>query len=75
MGQIAFNSGIAKRLFDSAYKFIGHVPGGLAMATVEVPLHSRPYAVHPLLQQLHLRVLQSLRWIDMAMIKVSPQEL
>ena len=34
MGQIAFNSGIAKRLFDAAYKFIGHVPGGLAMATV-----------------------------------------
>ena len=34
MGQIAFNSGIAKRLFDAAYKFIGHVPGGLAIATV-----------------------------------------
>lgn len=34
MGQVAFNSGIAKRLFDSAHKFIGHVPGGLAMATV-----------------------------------------
>jgi len=34
MGQIAFNSGIAKRLYDGAYKFIGHVPGGLAMATV-----------------------------------------
>ena len=34
MGQIAFNAGIAKRLYSSAYKFIGHVPGGLAMATV-----------------------------------------
>jgi tripartite ATP-independent transporter DctM subunit len=34
MGQIAFNAGIAKRLYDSAYKFIGHIPGGLAMATV-----------------------------------------
>jgi tripartite ATP-independent transporter DctM subunit len=34
MGQLAFNSGVAKRLFDAAYKFIGHVPGGLAMATV-----------------------------------------
>ncbi len=34
MGQIAFNAGIAKRLFDAAYKFIGHIPGGLAMATV-----------------------------------------
>jgi C4-dicarboxylate transporter DctM subunit len=34
MGQVAFNSGIAKRLFDTSYKFIGHIPGGLAMATV-----------------------------------------
>jgi tripartite ATP-independent transporter DctM subunit len=34
MGQIAFNAGIAKRLYDSAYKFLGHIPGGLAMATV-----------------------------------------
>jgi C4-dicarboxylate transporter, DctM subunit len=34
MGQVAFNSGIAKRLFGAAHKFIGHVPGGLAMATV-----------------------------------------
>ncbi len=34
MGQIAFNAGIAKRLYDSAYRFIGHIPGGLAMATV-----------------------------------------
>jgi len=34
MGQIAFNAGIAKRLYDSSYKFIGHIPGGLAMATV-----------------------------------------
>jgi C4-dicarboxylate transporter DctM subunit len=34
MGQIAFNSGIAKRLFDAAYKYVGHIPGGLAMATV-----------------------------------------
>jgi C4-dicarboxylate transporter, DctM subunit len=34
MGQVAFNSGIAKRLFDAAHKFIGHIPGGLAMATV-----------------------------------------
>jgi TRAP-type mannitol/chloroaromatic compound transport system permease large subunit len=28
MGQIAFNAGIAKRLYDAAYKFIGHIPGG-----------------------------------------------
>jgi tripartite ATP-independent transporter DctM subunit len=34
MGQISFNSGIAKRLFDAAHRFIGHIPGGLAMATV-----------------------------------------
>lgn len=34
MGQIAFHSGISKRLFDAAYKFIGHLPGGLAIATV-----------------------------------------
>ncbi len=34
MGQVAFNAGIARRLYDSAYKFIGHIPGGLAMATV-----------------------------------------
>ncbi len=34
MGQIAFNAGIASRLYDSAYKFLGHIPGGLAVATV-----------------------------------------
>jgi C4-dicarboxylate transporter, DctM subunit len=34
MGQIAFNAGIAKRLYNASYKFIGHIPGGLAMATV-----------------------------------------
>jgi C4-dicarboxylate transporter DctM subunit len=34
MGQVAFNAGIARRLFNTAYKFIGHVPGGMAMATV-----------------------------------------
>lgn len=34
MGQIAYNAGIARRLFDAAYRFIGHIPGGLAMATV-----------------------------------------
>jgi tripartite ATP-independent transporter DctM subunit len=34
MGQIAFNAGIAKKLFDSAHKFMGHIPGGLAIATV-----------------------------------------
>ena len=34
MGQIAFNAGIAKRLYMCANRFIGHVPGGLGMATV-----------------------------------------
>lgn len=34
MGQVTFHAGISSRLFDTAYKFIGHLPGGLAMATV-----------------------------------------
>lgn len=34
MGQVAFNAGIAGRLYDSAHKFLGHIPGGLAIATV-----------------------------------------
>src|SRR4030042_2042865 len=28
MGQIAFNAGIAKKLYDAAFRFIGHIPGG-----------------------------------------------
>jgi len=34
MGYIAFNAGIAERLYDAAYKWLGHWPGGLAIATV-----------------------------------------
>jgi len=34
MGQIGFSSGIAVKLYDTAHKFVGHIPGGLAMATV-----------------------------------------
>src|SRR3974390_873180 len=34
MGQIAFNAGIARRLYECAHKFLGHIPGGLALATV-----------------------------------------
>lgn len=34
MGQLAFNSGISRRLYDTAYHFLGHIRGGLAMATV-----------------------------------------
>ncbi len=34
MGQIASNSDIAKRLYTASHKWVGHVPGGLAMTTV-----------------------------------------
>ncbi len=34
MGQVSFHAGISRRLYDTAYAFIGHRPGGLAMATV-----------------------------------------
>ncbi len=34
MGQLAFNSGISRRLYETAYKYLGSTRGGLAMATV-----------------------------------------
>ncbi len=34
MGQVCFHSGISRRLFNTAYKWLGAMPGGLAMATV-----------------------------------------
>jgi C4-dicarboxylate transporter, DctM subunit len=34
MGEFAQNSDIAKRLYNGAHKWIGHIPGGLAMTTV-----------------------------------------
>ncbi|OGV69499.1 MAG: hypothetical protein A3K19_33220 [Lentisphaerae bacterium RIFOXYB12_FULL_65_16] len=34
MGQISFDSGISRRLFATAYCWLGALPGGLAMATV-----------------------------------------
>jgi len=34
MGQLAFYSGISKRLYDAAQDWLGHLRGGLAMATV-----------------------------------------
>jgi tripartite ATP-independent transporter DctM subunit len=34
MGQVAFHSGISSRLFNAAHKFFGHLPGGLAVATI-----------------------------------------
>ena len=34
MGQTAYNSGIAEKMYGTSRKFVGHVPGGLALATV-----------------------------------------
>lgn len=34
MGQFAFHSGITKELYDLFYKWLGHFPGGLAIASV-----------------------------------------
>ena len=34
MGQIAYHAGISTRLFNVAYRFIGHWPGGMAIATI-----------------------------------------
>ncbi len=33
MGFLAFHAGIGARLYDLAYKMVGHLPGGLAIAT------------------------------------------
>jgi C4-dicarboxylate transporter DctM subunit len=34
MGLFCFYSGISKGLYDTVYRWIGHLPGGLAMATI-----------------------------------------
>lgn len=34
MGQVAFYSGISRRLYDTAHDWMGHLRGGLAMATI-----------------------------------------
>ena len=34
MGQVAYHSGTARKIYDSAYRYVGHIPGGLAMTTV-----------------------------------------
>ena len=34
MGQIAFQIGLSRRLYKTAYTWVGHLPGGLAMATI-----------------------------------------
>ena len=34
MGQIAFYSGVNEKLYQAAYRWVGHIRGGIAMATV-----------------------------------------
>jgi C4-dicarboxylate transporter DctM subunit len=34
MGQIAFYSGVNEKLYNTTYKWVGHIRGGVAMATV-----------------------------------------
>jgi len=34
MGQLALHGGIARKLYDTANKFVGHISGGLGIATV-----------------------------------------
>ncbi len=34
MGQVAYNSGMSKRLYDTSNALLGHLPGGLAIATI-----------------------------------------
>lgn len=34
MGQICFHCGVNKRLYEAAYKWTGHIQGGLAMSTI-----------------------------------------
>jgi len=34
LGYLAFNAGIAERLYNTAYKWVGHMRGGLAIATI-----------------------------------------
>jgi len=34
MGEIAFHAGVSRRIYETAYKWLGYMPGGVAMATV-----------------------------------------
>lgn len=34
MGVFAFHAGLTRELYDTAYRWLGHLPGGLAMATI-----------------------------------------
>ena len=52
MGQVAFNAGIARRLFNASYKFIGHIPGGMAMATPQLNVSASENATTAVLDSL-----------------------
>ncbi|MDZ7664053.1 MAG: TRAP transporter large permease subunit [Desulfotignum sp.] len=45
MGQLGFNSGISKRLYDAGYKFLGGIRGGLPRLRLPPVPHSAPSAV------------------------------
>ncbi|MFH1487801.1 MAG: TRAP transporter large permease [Pseudomonadota bacterium] len=34
MGEIAFHAGISRKIYDTAYAWLGFIPGGLAVATI-----------------------------------------
>jgi tripartite ATP-independent transporter DctM subunit len=34
MGDLAFRSGMSQELYETGYKWVGHLPGGLAIATI-----------------------------------------
>jgi tripartite ATP-independent transporter DctM subunit len=34
MGQVAYNAGIARKLYDMSQRFLGRIPGGLGIATI-----------------------------------------
>jgi len=34
MGQFAFYSGLSRELYETSYKWLGHLPGGLSIATI-----------------------------------------
>lgn len=74
MGQIAFNGGIAKRLYNSAYRFIGHIPGGLAMATVGGATAFGSVTGSITAPQQPLVVLPFPRWIDLVTVEYFQQE-
>ena len=40
MGEIAFHSGISKRIYNTAHVWLGFIPGGLAVATIAAAIPS-----------------------------------